>query len=73
MQIKSQTERCASAMTRSTGGSMSLPTWPIDERAPRMHWIEDLSSAKLRQHLTHAMMLLYGWSLFWAINEASLL
>ena len=63
----------ASVVTKSTGGSCSLSVWPIDDRAPLMHWIEDLSSAKLRLHLTHAMVRLYGSSLFWAIMEASLL
>ena len=60
-------------MTRSVGCAVCFTAWPLDDLAPRMHWIEDHSKVNDSLHCIHVSVLLYGWSHFSASIEASLL
>lgn len=54
-------ERCATAFTRSIGAE-DLIAWPVDERAPRIHWMADLKREKeMRLRIQH-IVALYEWS-----------
>ena len=52
----------ASKATRSTGGSGCLATRPPEEREPLIQRMEERRRQKDREHLSQAMVELYGWS-----------
>ena len=49
-----------SAITKSTGEHLNA--WPLEERAPLMHWMADLSSANEIVHRSQFIVWLYCWS-----------
>ena len=59
-------------VTRSTGDG-DLAARPLDERAPRTHYIAERSKLNQMEHLSQFIVQLYGWSHFSARREASLL
>ena len=50
-----------------------LMACPLDERAPRRHWIAERRRLKESWHLSQLRVVLYGLSHFSASMEASLL
>ena len=63
----------ASKATRSTGGRGCLAARPPVEREPLIQRMEERRRQKDREHLSQAMVVLYGWSRLVASIEASLL
>ena len=62
-----------SKATRSTGGRGCLAACPLVEWEPLIQWMEERRRQKDREHLSQAMVVLYGWSHLVASIEASLL
>ena len=60
--------RLTSAVTRSTG--VSFTGWPFEERAPRIHWMDDRSRLNDKEHLSQYRVVLYGCSHLSARRDA---
>ena len=63
----------ASKATRSTGGRGCLAACPPVEREPLIQRMEERRRQKDREHLSQAIVVLYGWSRLVASIEVSLL
>ena len=59
--------------TKSSGASVSLPAWPMEDLTPRTHMMAARRREKERRHRIQPIVMLYGSSLLAAMREASLL